>query len=308
MDSKIAETILKRRPSKQIAGYITEKLFIDFYVQPSNYSYSKGWWSAVAKNKGSSERPLFIIVKNDLTELDNKVIKKLENKGFHYIQIIESDDEWSIIDSGQEYYWRDYIDIAGLKPSSSRNAGKNDDNSADSELNHCIEYYKNNNMLIDIAKSIVIEDNFINRYYTTTNIDLIINGKDDEPVCLEIKFKNEFLLNNNGIMEPVFGTDVFQYNNVFMPFLESGISVFNIILYNDVKSKHNKNSTVIFDYLQKKGNDPNQYIWLFKEIHKDETFATFSFTATNTSWSNNNGRTVFCIPKKSYEMFSPVSN
>ena len=238
MDSKIAETILKRRPSKQIAGYITEKLFIDFYVQPRNYSYSKGWWSAVEKNKDKD----------------------------------------------------------------------NSDDSNDPGLNHCIEYYKNNNMLIDIAKSIIIEDNFINRYYTTTNIDLIINGKDDEPVCLEIKFKNEFLFKNNGIMEPVFGADVFQYNNVFMPFLESGIKVFNIILYNDVKSEQNKNNTVIFDYLQKKGNDPNKYIWLFKEIHKDETFATHTFTATNTSWSNKNGRTVFCIPKESYGVFSSASN
>ena len=93
-----------------------------------------------------------------------------------------------------------------------------------------------------------------------------------------------------------------------MPFLESGIKVFNIILYNDVKSEQNKNNTVIFDYLQKKGNDPNKYIWLFKEIHKDETFATHTFTATNTSWSNKNGRTVFCIPKESYGVFSSASN
>lgn len=289
-----ARNILRTRTSKIIGGYVTENLFIEKYkkVFPDR-EYSQGWWGGIENSENKTLT--FFVVKNTLNDLDKKVIEKLESKDLLWKQLLHENDIWFVVDNNSKLSLSDYIASRRLKLPDYKE--KNIQMTNDPYIDRCIETYEQQGIIRKIASSIYIEDLFLNKYYTISNIDLIGEDKEGVPVYIEIKFKNEFEINN----KLVFGIDTFQYDNLFTSFINCGMKVENIVLYNDIKHKRNISSTVIFDFLDKKENQ--ELIWKYKEIFSNMTIEKYSFSSGKTGWKSNNKRTVYCIPLKEYRDF-----
>lgn len=291
-----AKKEIRTRTSKIIGGYITENMFINKYttIYP-NRAYSKGWWGGIERNE--EKRLTFFVVKNELSELDCKVIACLQKHNYSWKQLVCRNDVWYVRDYSSVMPIEQYINMRNLI--SSHNLDVNYPQTVgDAVLEKCIKEYEEQGILKEIASSIYIEDHFLNAYYTISNIDLIGESEDGIPIYIEIKFKNEFSKEYDDGKKLVFGIDEFQYDNLFSAFLNSEMLVENIILYNDVKNSHNVNTTVIFDFLNRKGNQP--LIWKSKEIRINEHYEKHTFSTGKTSWKGAGERTVYCIPIKQY--------
>lgn len=291
-----AKNEIRTRTSKILGGYITENLFIEKYHSLYlNREYSKGWWGGLERN---AERGLtFFVVKNVLSKLDLKVIEKLQNYNYLWKQLVCEDDTWYVRDFNSNMTIEQYVIARNLVASRDLNENRQQI-VGDIYIEQCIESYERQGILQDIASSIYIEDNFLNMFYTISNIDLIGETEDGIPIYIEVKFKNEFSKAYQYGKKLVFGIDEFQYNNLFIPFLKSGMKVMNAILYNDVKNVHNIDTTVIFEFLNLKNN--KDFVWKTKSISLNEHFELYTFSSGRTAWNGAGERTVYCIPLAEY--------
>lgn len=288
------EAIIKSRTSKIVGGYITENEFQNRFNKNGTKESSSVWWASVENSKTNALT--YFVVCNELSELDKKIYKILTGSGVQCRQIIRYSEEWLIKDIETEMtrsidqYVRDHKLNSlhdGIKYSGTKHP-------EDSSMTGCLDYFRKHNLLMKIARSIELEDLFLNRYFYTTNVDLFLEGKNGAPVCLEIKFKNEFMhTDESGRKLLVFGVDEFQYNNVFIPMLKAGIKVEVCLLYNDIKNEQNTSTTNIISFLEEK-RDP--LIWKYREITLEDAFERFNVSQRYTSWRGENERVVYCLP------------
>lgn len=295
-----AKRMLRTRTSKIMGGYITEALFIELYTNKHpNRAYSKGWWGGIERTDNSTLT--FFVVKNELNALDDEIIQRLENNGYLWKQVALIDDELYIKDRNSEMTLEDFIASRGMIYDRNNNP-LNRPAVIDTELENCISVYEERGLLQEIATSIYIEDLFLNHYYTISNIDLICQDEAGVPIYAEIKFKNEFKTNINNSRRFVFGIDKFQYDYLFDAFLKCGMKVENIILYNDIITEHNVDTTLIFDFLSEK--DYQNLIWKSKEIKLENSYVEYTFRTGRTAWRGQGERTVYCIPLAEYSDYN----
>jgi len=294
-----AKAQIRTRTSKIIGGYVTENLFLQEYRNLFSAAYSKGWWGGIERSK--DKLLTFFIVKDELNDLDLKVIERLQGHGYCWKQLTCENNQWFVKDSASSMTIEEYVRVRELVPNIIHHQVKDDP-----YLDNCIQEYERDGMLQEIASSIYIEDNFLNVYFTISNIDLICENSEGIPVYVEIKFKNEFQKEySDGIKRLVFGIDEFQYDNLFTAFINCGMQVINVVLYNDVKDKQNTSETVIFEFLSKKNNQG--MIWKYKSISLSEGYEKHSSDNGQTGWGGKGRRTVYCIPLKKYSDVSTYS-
>jgi hypothetical protein len=299
-----AKVQIRTRTSKIIGGYVTENMFLHEYrtLFPDR-AYSKGWWGGIEKSK---DRLLtFFVVKDELNDLDYRVIERLQRHGHYWKQLTCENNCWFVKDFSSSLKIEEYVRARGLEQNHDPNM-IHPQVTDDPCLDECIEEYERVEMLQEIASSIYIEDHFLNVYFTISNIDLICENSQGVPIYVEIKFKNEFSKEySNGKSRLVFGIDEFQYDNLFKSFINSGMQVLNAVLYNDVKVKQNTSRTIIFEFLRKKNNQG--LIWKSTLISLSAGYEKHSVDYDHTSWNGKGGRTVYCIPLQNYLEFGTNS-
>lgn len=283
---------------------MTERLFIDSFVN-DNVLYSDSWWFS----KTNDGRMFWFIEKRDLSELDLTIVSLLKSKGQQCCQLVvkekkmEEDnwkkEDWNIINVDTKRCWSvdEFVKEYNLKliPKSSKIIDNSDYEIR--QLTHCIEHYKKLNMLTDIERSISIEDLFLNQYFYTSNVDLFMGVKNDSaivPICLEIKFKDEFKVNGM----PCFGMDCYQLEEEYTILERAGMKIFNVILYNDKRNKERTTTTNIFDYMV----HSKDLRWIYTRISRLIKYEKYCMRSTKTSFTGtqNKSRTVYCIPMEIY--------
>lgn len=152
-------------------------------------------------------------------------------------------------------------------------------------------------MLADLERSIQIEDLFLNQYFYTSNIDLFVrpeSGLDRMPVCLEIKFKDEFLYHG----DPFFGMDCYQLETGYSLLERAGMKIFNVVLYNDKRDASRKTTTNIFDYLER----VESLQWKYARVSRLVPYEKYFMQSRKTTFTGtqNKSRPVYCIPMGIY--------
>lgn len=285
---------LGNRSSKIIGGYVTENLFVETFVN-NDVLYTNSWWFSKT-NKG---KVFWFVEKKCLSELDLEIVRLLQAKGQKCYQLVKVSEVWNILQIGTGNNWsvEEFVSEYNLQiiPKSPRNI----DNSSDEikQLKRCIEYYKRINLLLDIERSINIEDLFLNKYFYTSNIDLFVGvkrGRDITPMCLEIKFKDEFQVNDI----PCFGMDCYQLEQEYSILEHAGMKLFNVILYNDKRNKERKTTTNIFDYLDLNNN----LQWKYARVSRLIKYEKYYMKSTKTGFTGtpNKSRPVYCVPMNLY--------
>lgn len=297
MNKEKAERIIRTRTSKIVGGYITEILFSELMNQKyPNLMYSRGWWGGLEYS--DSGALVFFVVKQELNKLDQLLIKVLEAGGYECKQVFLEGDKIMIRDHDTVIARDDFIKQRSIRASHDPDMEYRP-RCYDQSMDKCIHYYEKAGLLEEIASSIYIEDHFLNVYYTVSNIDFICMDNKGKPFYVEVKFKNEFRKQcDDGIARLVFGIDEFQYDYLFDAFFSCGLSVVNVVLYNDSKEQDNTSSTVIFDYLTNRAEE--DFLWKVARIEDDKKYERYTFFAKHTSWYGNSGRTVCCIPLTEY--------
>lgn len=281
-----AAEILRRRTSKILGGGVSEKMFLDSFVRPNNIPFSKGWWLSM-----TDDRLFFFAVKNEFSELDNTIRQILSDHSYNVYQIIFRENDCVIADSeGNNKTIEEFLGDLDIQTLPDRDSTRQEGELID----RCIDFYQREGLLTEEARSIYIEDKLLNRYFYSTNIDLFIENPDTHAVVsVEIKFKNEFLNDN----QLVFGEDRLQYETLFPTLRNCGIEVYNCVMYNYLKDDRNIDTTEVFNFLDNCGGN---ICWKKKLIAGGENHPTYSFNARNTAFFHNEGRTVYCIPLAEY--------
>ena len=285
---------LGKRNSKILGGYVTENLFSELFIQKNKIPYTKEWWFS----KTIDRKIFWFVEKNELTPLDLKIKDILQKWGYECYQLYFIGDSWEILSLGTGNQWNveQFVEEHKIvKVNKKNNKSDLSDCTADeiNQLKRCVEYYKKYNLLEVIKKSIDIEDSFLNKYFYTSNIDLFIDMKEwnvEEPVCLEIKFKDEFMIGDRGY----FGMDCYQLDQEYRILEEAGMQIFNIILYNDSRNKYRKTTTNIFDYL----DQATILKWKYVKVSKQNKYKKYSMNSKKTSFTGmkDRKRSVYCIP------------
>lgn len=290
-DYNEASEELRTRTSKILGGGVSEQMFLEEFVIPLNMQYSKGWWISLNRYDNSV---LFFIVKNDLSAFDNEILHVLLENDQEVFQIVCLDDHYEIGSNNRFESIEDFLDDRGITIEGLPNRRRHNDEM----LNRCIAYYNRIGMLTAEARSIRIEDTFLNRYFYTSNIDLFVkNPVTDKIACLEIKFKNQFQYKG----QYVFGEDRLQYEVLFPIMRKCGFDVYNCVLFNHIKDNRNTEQTDIFNYID---NNHGLEYWKKKKFVAGEQHETYSFGVEHTAWRGNAGRSVYCIPLSQY---SPIN-
>lgn len=288
-DYNEASSMLRRRTCKILGGGVTEKLFLDTFVTPNNIPFSKGWWLSMVGNS-----VFFFAVKNQLSEFDNTIRNILSEQGYDVYQIIFQDNDCVIVDGEGNKSIEQFVEDFGLQV-------LNDDNrsrTGGEPFDRCIDFYNQNGLLTEEARSIYIEDIFLRKYFYSTNIDLFVEDPNNrKPVCVEIKFKDEFSHNN----KLVFGEDQMQYEKLFPILRECEIDSYNCILYNYLANNDDDDNTdtKVFEFLDNCGGN---LCWKKTLLTGGEEYPTFRFSNRNTPFIAN-GNTedfVYCIPLTEY--------
>ena len=292
---------LGNRSSKIVGGYVTENLFVKNFVK-RDVLYTKSWWFSKTKR----DKVFWFVEKECLSELDYEIVKLLQEKGYQCYQLFKASDVWNIVQIGTEISWSidEFVNKNNLQMISKvkREADGSDDEVK--QLKRCIDYYKKINLLSDIERSINIEDLFLNKYFYTSNIDLFVGIKRENtivPMCLEIKFKDEFLVGN----VPYFGMDCYQLEQEYSILEYAGMKLFNVILYNDSRNKARKTTTNIFDYL----NNHNDLIWKYARVSRLIKYEKYHLQSTKTNFTGakNKSRSVYCVPMDLYKDLKDIS-
>lgn len=285
---------LGNRSSKIIGGYVTEHLFIESFLKEA-VSYSGSWWFSKTKEG----RFFWFIEKRNLSELDWQIVGLLKARGQTCYLLWQTEGFWQICetDTGRTWTLEAFISQHALQriPKVRRQVDLTEDEIL--QLERCIGYYRQENMLADLERSISIEDLFLNQYFYTSNIDLFVredNGMDRMPLCLEIKFKDEFLFHGT----PFFGMDCYQLETGYRLLEQAGIKIFNVILYNDSRDTSRKTTTSIFEYLK----HSKSLQWKYARVSQLVKYEKYYMQSRKTTFTGtqNKSRPVYCIPMSIY--------
>ncbi len=281
---------LGNRSSKIIGGYVTEHLFIQTFVK-NRALYSDSWWFSRAK----SGREFWFIEKTDLSVLDWEIIRMLQAENQQCYQLYRVSGVWNIVRPDTGWRWKIGTFVEENQLEEIQKSRRAVDHSEDeiAQLKKCIEYYKEENILEDIERSIGIEDLFLNRYFYTSNIDLFVGAAEGDgimPVCLEIKFKDEF--SYKGVS--YFGIDCYQMKGEYSILERTGMKIFNVILYNDRRNKTRKTTTNIFDFLEQCGEKQ----WIYVRVSGLVKYRKYHMQSLKTGFTGvqRKSRSVYCIP------------
>ena len=294
------ENIIKTRSPKKLGGYVSENMFLQrLFKEYPDIEYTKGWWGA----RGMLDF-YFFVVKDSLNSLDRKIIDLIEKNGYIWRQILLCNGEIRLINDIVSESVKEFTDNHRISRYRNR-----DRKFIYKNTERCIEYLKNNDMLESTAKSIFIEEEFLNKYYFVVNYDLIYILNNKITAC-EVKFKNEFMQKIDNKRTMVFGVDKENYDKYLRKLMECGIEVANIVLYNYIKTTNensNSNRTLIFDYLDGKGNLDD-----FWKVHvfdpKREYPIRYGSNRPMSGWDESyRTDNVYCIPLKECRDFFEYS-
>lgn len=291
---------LGNRSSKIIGGYVTENLFVEQFVSKP-IEYTNSWWYS----KTPDGRKFWFVEKEDISELDLKISYRLSAIGQECYQLYLKENEWNIVHfvTGDEWTIESFVNDQKLQ-ARDKKVGKLDDSEDEiTQMKRCIEYYKKKNILEDIERSISIEDSFLNKYFYTSNVDLFLGVKTENdmiPICLEIKFKDEFYINE----EPCFGLDRYQLDEEYSLLERAGMKIFNVVLYNDKRDKSRKTTTNVFDYL----TQTNNFQWKYFRVSRLVEYQEYRMHSNKTSFDGvpMKQRTVYSVPMELYESLTDV--
>lgn len=296
-----AHNRLGNRSSKILGGYVTEHMLLNAFMS-SDMVCTKSWWFSSANRK-----PFWFVEKTALSRLDHKICALLTENGHKCFQLYLEDGRWKIrqIETGPVWTVDEFVEAFSLQKIGKSH--KKCDPSAHERkmLEKCIAFYRQTGMLEDIQRSIQIEDLFLNQYFYTSNIDLFF-AKDVagelEPICLEIKFKDAFFLEEKG--KNVMGVEEFQLRNIFSQIEECGMKVYVAILYDSCRDRSHVESTNIFRYLE--SEIPQE--WLYARVSHMANYWEYTMQSTRTAFTGTERkpRPVYCIPRENFDTLTDL--
>ena len=230
------DVLLNKRTKEALSSYISENLFEKRFLNESKVLFSKDWWYA-----DGGQKKYWFITKNLLSDLDKEIsnlIKQTEK-----FQVILNGDEISIRDlnTKREFTVKSFLESY---PHIARKNHKGDIKNQKIKDKY-YTYFLKNNLLDNIEKSIFLEDEFLNKYFYTSNIDFICKNE-IALFALEVKYKYK-------TKDGDFGINVMQYEILKGLNLEGVIAV-NIILENisrvDILEKNEDASDWLYSRIQ----------------------------------------------------------
>lgn len=308
---------LGNRSSKILGGYVTENLFADLFVK-GKFPYSQAWWFSKTRDR----RRYCFVEKAQLSRLDRKIAAMLKQVGQDCSQLFLVGGEWHVKPVGEmetgEWTLEEFIAREGLTRIPKRAGAIDRSQDEMRQLARCVEHYQDLHILTDIQRSISIEDLFLNQYFYTSNIDLFIGRETAdgmEPVCLEIKFKDEFypIADPEGEdgrpvfkEEPVFGMDCYQLDLEYSLLERAGMKIYNVVLRNDSRNRARKTTTNIFDYLDRNKDKPLD--WRYVRVSRLAGYEKYQMESVKTNFKGvaNKARTVYCVPLKLYKPLNDI--
>jgi hypothetical protein len=330
-DIELAKNKIRTRTSKVLGGYISEHLFEErFKLNNPELMISKGWFGGIERKESDSDsKYVFFVVKETLSKLDEQVKDMLETAGFRCLQVFIGGDNRDIIYVKEGTRTQDYRNFVIEEHLKKKTKPAPQPILGDALIEECINRFDNYGVLKGMAESIYVEDGFLNQYYDISNLDYLLEGQDGKPIYAEVKFKDEFSKvtgeENDRKRQFYFGSDTFQYDDLFKAFTSSGMKVVIFVLYNEVKSTEyqmqkkddqlKKDDTVIFDYLEKRGDV--EFVWKYKIFNPTEKYDEFISTkdVNHMNWggsekkepssANKKKRGQYLIPLKKYRSWGP---
>ena len=248
----LEETIIfceNRRTHRSIGAYITESLFERCFINKA--SSIKGKTSGWYYSHGDYDSDYIFLFKNEINDLDREIISMVtvpvwqicQYKG--KITLIDLNSESERILTSDEFVAENDLKVLNK---SNYNKGKlnREQSDRDTVRKYC-NYLQKENLLSSVIERILVEDNFLNKYFHIVDLDCFI--KNDMGVLLfEIKFKYPTKKGTYGIN--VKEAQIINYFN------SKGINIFNVIL-------ENKSRLDVVDYISQ-GED--NYIWIYKRF------------------------------------------
>ena len=242
---------LKRDKHTLLEGYVTEHLFKkQFLAGRTKEKYSHGWWTGMLRGK----RFLFIL-KNNLNNIDKEIINTFK-KDYECWQVLYTNEglrRFINDDYSESLSETDFFEIYKLERKQLPLKATSE-TSNNQRQNRCIEYFKNHQLLNEIAVERNFADDFLSVFFSSIiNIDYFTKNENDELCAIEIKFKNE-------TFDGYFGIDAGPIS-LLLEIRSKGIKVYHVILYKDRDHK----DMSIFDYIEDTTIDKAWYIHNFEK-------------------------------------------
>lgn len=247
-NEKVAIKQLMNDKYALLEGYVTEQLFFNQFLKNNSVPHSDSWWVTSHENN-----MLLFVVKEHLNPLDIEIMSKFKHPN----------QCWQVYLKGEEFVFTNgekIVDeqsfVTELKLSKIRNPLIASDNTRDvKRQNRAIQFFKENNIIKEIAVERRFANNFLTVYFKTMiNVDFFTK-KNNQYNVIEVKYKYES-------KDGYFGINTGQMH-MFNSFIELGFSVYHFILYNYTKNKN----LSIFGFLDLPSQNKNwHYIKINDEI------------------------------------------
>lgn len=273
-----------RRTDRAISSYITEELFADCFLNGNQRisAISTGWYYSSVK---PGSQCYAFLLKNEVSDLDFEIIGALDIPVWQIITDGETIELQNLSGEGNNRLSLEQFVAEKqliVKPRKTPNLSEEER----TRINRYCLYLNERNALGHVVDTIRAEDNFLNKYFRTTNLDFFI--KNQMGILLfEVKFKYPAV---NGC----FGINNMQAQ-VLSYFQDKGIEAFNIILNNPEKMD-------VIEYINQ-GRDNWQ--WLYSRVEITGGLAT---APQYTNYFNQTQQQYFNIPVRKYKALAYTNN
>ena len=240
---------LKKDKNTILEGYVCEFLFENQFLKPRNADYSSGWWISSSKQNYYA----FFFGDETRSAIEIKIAETLSTAmDVWFVRF--SDRKFEFRNSKEESYIgvEDFIKRNNLTPKNRALMASTDQRSKERQT-ACIDFFKNNGLLIKIAEQRCFADDLLSVYFDNlVNVDYF-TIKDNTINLIEIKFK--YSTRNNA-----FGFDK-GLGKTFDWLADScKIKLFHYILLKPLRDE----SFTIFDYIKR--TDIERF-WIYTELH-----------------------------------------
>lgn len=270
---------LFKRTKEAYSSYISERLFQKQFLEGRNINYTTGWWISKVK-----ENLIYLfLVKEEISDLDKEIIEKVKSSFSEVFHVKYSKDCIIIqsIDSHSTYTLQEFLE-------------QYEHRELETKINHqdnteikqkYFNYFIDNNMYEDVVNEVDVENEFLKKYFYSTNIDFLI--KNDVGIfLLEVKYKYRTKNGNFGINKMQYEVcSIFQSNN---------IRAFNVVLENESK----------VDILERVDN--NDFEWVYSHIKEEST--DLKDAPKETSYDQMKTQRYYELSGKDYKVLNYRSN
>lgn len=271
--------LLNTRTKEALSSYISENYFHKNFKM-DKINHTTGWWIS----KTRDNRYIIFLVKDIINELDFEVIGKMKNVVSGIYQLKLTDSGMILTDLLQQ----PNIDFSleqFLKLWNHHNSKGAIEHKENSEIkNSYWEYFKNEKIEYKVIKQIKIENQFLKKYFYSTNIDYILKNNIGI-LLLEIKYKYPS-------RNKTYGINSMQYD-VYSLFQGQGMIAFNVVLENVQR----------IDILKRQNGSQ---VWKYSRIKQNLTEKKYA--PKETSYDQNGKQGYYELQASNYHRLNYDSN